>query len=188
MPLSRQRKEELVAEYQQQIRESAAVLFTEYSGLKNRRLTTLRNKIREAGGTYQVTKLSLFKIALEEEGYPVPEMLAGVPLAMIFIGENIPEVAEAINEFAEEAEKVTIVGGLMGETVLTAEDVKALEDLPTLDELRANLVGLIAAPSQSLVNLVDAPPRQLVTVLNAGVTSLLNVLNAYANKQDEDAA
>ena len=184
MPLSRQRKEELVADYQQQVRDNAAILFTTYSGLSNRRLTELRNKIREAGGTYQVTKLTLFKIALEEEGYPVPDTLAGVPLAMIFIGENIPDVAKAINDFAKEAEKVSIVGGLMGESVLSAEDVKALEDLPTLDELRAQLVGLIAAPSQSLVNLVDAPPRQLVTVINAGVTSIINVLNAYVNKEE----
>ncbi len=169
MPLTRERKEDLVAEYVELLNNSRAVIFTEYRGLTNKELNKLRNAVRDANGVYHVTKLSLFKLALEETGYPVPEMLSGAPLAVGFCLEEIPAVAKALTEFADDAEELVLRGGLMGDTALTAQQLEALAELPPLETLRAQLVGLL-----------DAPAASLVGVLQAGVAQVINVVNAYA--------
>lgn len=188
MPLTRKRKEELLDEYRELVQESAAIIYTEYTGIPNRRLTELRNKIRDAGGVYKVTKLTLLRIALEEAEMPIPEDFSGVPLAMIFAGEDLATVAKAVNDAAEEMERVNVRGAIMGESVLTPAEVEKLEDLPTMDEVRASLVGLLVAPQTQLVTLLQTPQSELVNVMQAGVTSVLNVLQAYINENEGQAA
>ncbi|MGF1504484.1 MAG: 50S ribosomal protein L10 [Anaerolineae bacterium] len=188
MPLTRQKKEELVEEYRQLLRDSGAVFFAEYSGLDNRTLTNLRNVIRDAGGRYKIVKLTLMRIALDAEEMPIPEMMSGVPLALIFTLDNIPDVAKALNEFAEANERVTVRGGIMGPSELSAEDVEALEDMPTLDDIRAQILGMLTATQVQLVTLLETPQRDLVGVLQAGTTSVLNVIQAYITKQEQENA
>lgn len=170
MPLTRERKENLVAEYADLLQNSRAVIFTGYRGLANKDLTQLRRNVTDARGVYRVAKLTLLQIALEGAGYPVPEqLLSGEPVAVGFCLEEIPSVAKAITEFADEHELVEIFGGLMPERELSAAEIKVLAKLPPLDTLRAQIIGML-----------DAPAANLVGVLQAGVAQVINVINAYA--------
>lgn len=178
MPLTRERKEDLVAEYTDLLQNSKAVIFTGYRGLNNKDLTQLRRNVLEARGIYRVAKLTLLQIALEQTGYPVPEqVLSGEPVAVGFCLEEIPSVAKALTEFADDHELVEIFGGLMPERELSVKEIEALADLPPLDVLRAQLIGLL-----------DAPASNLVGVLQAGVAQVINVINAYAESGESAEA
>ncbi len=169
MALTKERKEELVAKYRELLEQSRGVIFTEYRGLSNRDLSAVRRKVREANGAYHVAKMTLFKRALEEAGYPVPDELAGKPIAIGFCLQDIPGVAKALSEYAKDVELFSIRGGIADGRIITAEQVKAIADLPPLDVLRAQLIGLLDAPASSLVGVVQAGVAQVVNVLNAYV-------------------
>lgn len=170
MPLTRERKEDLVAEYADLLQNSRAVIFSGFRGLNNKDMTQLRRNVMDAKGVYRVAKLTLLQLALEQTGYPVPErLLSGEPVAVGFCLEEIPSVAKAITDFADEHEMVEIYGGLMPERELSSKEIEALAELPPLDTLRAQLIGML-----------DAPAANLVGVLQAGVAQVINVVNAYA--------
>ncbi len=177
MALSKERKQELVAEYTDLLKQSKAIILTEYRGLDNASMTKLRRAVRDANGVYRVAKLSLLKLALVQAGYPQPEGLSGAPLAVGFCLEEIPSVAKAITTFAKGSDFVTLRSGVSGEQVLTGEQVKAIADLPPLDVLRAQIIGLL-----------DAPAANLVGVVQASVAQVINVLNAYVDQGEGSAA
>jgi large subunit ribosomal protein L10 len=171
LPLTKERKQDLVAEYGDMINRSKAIIFTEYRGLSNKEMTQVRRDVRDANGAYRVAKLSLLKLALEEIGYPVPEYLSGLPLAVGFCFDEIPAVAKALTGFAQESELLEIRGGLMGQKILTQKQIRALADLPPLDVVRSQLLGLF-----------DAPAAHLIGVAQAGLAQLVGVFNAYASQ------
>jgi large subunit ribosomal protein L10 len=122
--------------------------------------------MRDAGATYKVTKNSLAKIAAKDTQYAsISDMLTG-PVAL---ATSIDPVAAAkvVVDFAKTNDKLEIVGGAMGDTALDVNGVKALAELPSLDQLRATIVGLIQAPATKLVQIVQAPAGQLARVLGA---------------------
>ncbi len=177
MALSRKRKEELVTQYNELIGESNAIFFTEYRGLTNKQLTAARRKIREAEGVYNIAKLTLFRIAMQEQGYEMPDDLAGRPIGITYAMGEIPRAAKAVTDVADDNEVFSVVGGIVGGNYVSAADVKAIANLPPLDVLRAQLLGTITAPSS-----------QLVGVVQAGVSSIVNVLHAYVEKGEGEAA
>ena len=171
MPLTKNEKEGLVDEYAEMLSRSKALIFTTYRGLGNKDMTKLRRDIRDASGTYRVTKLSLLKLALEKAGLPVPEEdLTGLPIAVGFCFEEVPGVAKALTDFADESELLEIRGGLMGDVYMTGKQLEAIAELPPLDDLRSQLIGML-----------DAPAANLVGVVQAGVAQVINVVNAYAD-------
>ena len=176
MPLSKVRKEELIDDYLELLENSKAIIFTEYRGLTNTQLTKLRRAVRDAQGQYRVAKLTLLKRAMEEKGYAIPDELAGVPFAVGFCIEEVPSVAKALTEFAKENDAFVVRGGMMENSYLTEKQVKALAELPPLDVVRAQLLGLL-----------DTPAANLVGVIQAGVAQVVNVLHAYV-EQGEEAA
>jgi large subunit ribosomal protein L10 len=176
LAITTERKEELVAQYTDLLERSRAIIFTEYRGLSGAELTKLRRAIREAGGVYHVTKLSLLKRAMEETGNPLPDYLDGVPFALSFCFDEVPGMAKALTEYAEDVEEFVIRGGLMEGQFLTFAEIEALSDMPPLDVLRAQLLGLL-----------DAPAANLVGVIQAAVGQVVNVLNAYVDKGEEYA-
>lgn len=171
MAISRQKKEELVQKYVEQLNGSDAIIITGYRGLTVTQLQELRTKIREAEGAFAVVKNTLAERALSEIGLSVPdEMLTG-PIGIGFCQQNVPGVAKAISDFAKANELLTIKGGLMSGRVIDEAAVKSLASLPSIDVLRAQLLGLISAPA-----------TQLAGVLAGSVRQLVNVFNAYAEK------
>ena len=177
MAITREKKEQLLAGYIEELTNSGGIIITDYRGLTVPQIQELRAKIREAEGSFAVVKNTLARRALEEVGLPaIDDMLAG-PVGIGFCHDNVPGVAKAVTDFAKNNEIFAIKGGLMGKEVLDGSAVKQLADLPPLEVLRAQILGLI-----------NAPATQLLGAIAGGVRQVINVVNAYAESEKEAAA
>lgn len=170
MAISKQRKKELVDLYIDMINRSNALFLTEYTGQSVKDLQELRGEIREVDGTYLVTKNTLLRLAFEQTGKPVPADLLVGQLATGFALSEAPPLAKKLSKFSKESEQFNIKFGIMDDVFLTAEQVEDLANLPTLDELRAQLLGIIQAPARNIASVVAGGIRQVVNVLDAYAT------------------
>jgi large subunit ribosomal protein L10 len=164
--MDRDQKTAAVAELNRTFSEVGVVVVTRNLGLTVAQSTVLRNKMRDAGATYKVSKNKLAKIAMDGTDYSsLGDMLTGP----VGLASSIDPVAAAkvVVEFAKTNDKFEIVGGAMGATTLDVDGVKALATLPSLDELRAKILGLIVAPATKLATITQAPAAQLARVLSA---------------------
>jgi large subunit ribosomal protein L10 len=177
LAISRGKKEELVKGYVDELKVSEAVIITGYRGLKVSQVEQLRRKIRDADGGFAIVKNTLAERALKEAGLPVVEDMLIGPIGIGFCHNNVSGVAKAIADFAKTNELLTIKGGLLGESIIDESGVKNLANLPSLDVLRAQLLGLI-----------NTPATQLAGVVAGGVRQLVNVVNAYAEKDAQASA
>lgn len=164
--MDRGQKAAAVADLKQTFSEVGVVVVTRNLGLTVAQSTQLRTKMREAGASYKVSKNKLAKIALDGTDYlSLGDLLTGP----VGLASSIDPVAAAkvVVDFAKTNDKLEIVGGAMGATALNVEGVKALATMPSLDELRAKIVGLIQAPAQKLASITQAPAGQLARVFGA---------------------
>ncbi len=164
--MDRAQKAAAVADLKQTFSEVGVVVVTRNLGLTVAQSTQLRTKMREAGASYKVSKNKLAKIALDGTDYlSLGDLLTGP----VGLASSVDPVAAAkvVVEFAKTNDKLEIVGGSMGATALDVEGVKALATMPSLDELRAKIVGLIQAPAQKLASITQAPAGQLARVFGA---------------------
>jgi large subunit ribosomal protein L10 len=164
--MDRSQKAESVAYLNGLFNEAGAVVVTRNLGLTVAQTTVLRNKIREAGATYKVAKNRLAKLAIQDTPYDgIGDLFTG-PTA-VAVSVDPVAAAKAIVEFAKTTDKIEILGGGMGSQVLDANGIKALATMPSLDELRAKLIGLIQAPATKIAQLTTAPAAKLARVFNA---------------------
>lgn len=164
--MNRSEKTESVAALNANFNESAVVVVTRNLGLTVAQSTDLRLKMRDAGANYKVAKNSLAKIALKDTQYDsLSDLLTG-PVALATSSDPVAAAKIAV-EFAKTNDKLEIVGGAMGATVLDVDGVKALASMPSLDELRAKIVGLVQAPATKLAQLSTAPAAKLARVFGA---------------------
>ena len=164
--MDRAAKEELVSHYNGIFENAGVIVVTHYSGLSVPDLDELRHQMADVGGTVKVTKNRLVKLALA--GTPnesVGEFFIG-PTAIAFSDDPVaaPKVAA---KFAKTNDNLKIIGGIMDGNVLDADGVKNLASLPSLDELRGQLVGLINSPATKLAGVLQAPAGQLARVIGA---------------------
>ena len=164
--MDRTQKSEAVAELNRTFNEVGVVVVTRNLGMTVAQSTGLRNKMRDAGASYKVSKNRLARIAAEGTPYAVLSDLLTGPTALATSTDPVA-AARVINDFAKTNDKLEIVGGAMGGQILDADGVKALASLPSLDELRAKLVGLIVAPATKLATITQAPAAQIARVLSA---------------------
>ena len=164
--MDRAEKKELVGDLNGIFKKTSVVVVAHYSGLTVAQLQTLRKQMRAAGASVQVAKNRLAKIALEGTDVASIGPLLKGPTLIAYSDDPVaaPKVAVA---FAKDFEKLVILGGAMGPTPLNADGVKSLATLPSLDELRAKLVGLIQAPATKLAQLTTAPAAKLARVFGA---------------------
>lgn len=164
--MDRSQKEELVAEMNGVFQEAAVVVVAEYSGLSVKEMTELRVKMHAAGATFKVTKNRLARLALDGTDYNSLVGLLKGPVGIAYSDDPVsaPKIA---SEFAKGNDKFILIGGAMGVTELDVDGVKSLASLPSLDELRGKLVGLIQAPATKIAGVVQAPAGQLARVLAA---------------------
>lgn len=177
MPISKARKQELVARYVDILNESDGFVLVKTQGLTVAEVQGLRNTVREQNGLYAVVKNTLIRKALEQANWIVPEDLLRGPIAIVFGRDNMPGVSRAVIKHIEDenfSEKMQVAGGVMSGEVLDAQQVDAVSKLPTLDELRAQLAGLVISPAQGVVN-----------ALYQATGGLVNVLQAYLDKHQE---
>jgi len=164
--VDRTQKEELVASMRSTFEEAGIVVVTQYSGLTVDDMTTLRNKMREVGAGFKVTKNRLTRLALEGTDYAgLADTFTG-PTAIAYAADPVGAAKVAV-EFAKKNDKLIVVGGAMPGTILDAAGVKSLAAMPSLDESRAKLVGLLQAPATKIAGVLQAPAGQLARVFGA---------------------
>lgn len=164
--MDRSQKAEAVAQLNATFNEVGVVVITRNLGMTVAQSTALREKVREAGASYKVAKNRLAKLAIADTDYSgIGEFLTG-PTAIATSVDPVA-AAKAVVDFAKTTDKIEIVGGAMGSQVLNADGVKALASMPSLDELRAKLIGLIQAPATKIAQLSTAPAAKLARVFAA---------------------
>lgn len=164
--MDRSQKEELVASLHKTFSETNLVVVTQQSGMTVAEASDLRRKMLEAGASYKVTKNRLTRLALEGTKFEALKELFTGPTAIAVSEDSVAAAKVAVN-FAKANEKLVIVGGAMGETTLDPEAIKALASLPSLDELRGKLIGVLQAPATKVAGVVQAPAAQLARVFSA---------------------
>jgi large subunit ribosomal protein L10 len=163
----RPEKVAVVDEVRERLASSSAVLLTEYRGLKVSELAELRRSLRAAGGDYKVYKNTLVRFAVRDAGIEgVEELLVG-PTALAFVEGDAAAVAKALRDYGRTNPALVLKGGLLGAKALSADDAKALADLPSREVLLARLAGGLAAPLQQFAGLLQALPRNMAYGLKA---------------------
>jgi large subunit ribosomal protein L10 len=164
--MDRSQKADAVAQLNDVFKEVSVVVVTRNLGMTVGQSTELRSKMREAGASYKVAKNRLAKLALKDTDYVgLEEFLTG-PTALAWSTDPVA-AAKAAVDFAKTNDKLEIVGGSMGTQVLDEAGVKALASMPSLDELRGKIVGLVNAPATKVAQVVNAPAAKLARVFGA---------------------
>jgi len=164
--VDRAEKTELVAALNQTFSTTTVVVAAHYSGLSVAELTSLRGRMRQAGATVKVAKNRLVKLALEGTDLAHMEDLFKGPTLIAYSDDPVA-APKAASDFAKANDKFVILGGGLGKQSLDADGVKALASLPSLDELRARLVGMIQTPATRIAGVTQAPAGQLARVIKA---------------------
>lgn len=169
MAIKRERKVELLDIYRDQVKRSSALIFTNYRGLSVANLRSLRVKLNETNTQFMVVKNTLLGIALKENDLPHPDSLLSGPNAVVFVGEDIGRGVKSLLDWIK-AEKIgEVSGALLGNSVLDAKGAESLADLPTKEQVLAQVLGAVNAPASSLARMLTAPTASLVRVINARV-------------------
>ncbi|WP_297492359.1 50S ribosomal protein L10 [Acidocella sp.] len=169
-------KREFVAELSEVFAETSMVVVTRNAGMTVADVTSLRRKMRAAGASFKVAKNRLALLALEGTRFDGIAPLMKGPTALAWSKDPVA-VAKAAIDFAKTNDKFVLVGGALGSQLLDVAGVKALSELPSLDELRAKILGLLNAPATKVAGVLQAPAGQLA-----------RVFAAYADSQKSEAA
>jgi large subunit ribosomal protein L10 len=164
--MDRSQKADSVAQLNAVFNEAGVVVVTRNLGLSVGQSTALRTKMREVGASYKVAKNRLARLALKDTDYTGIEAYLSGPTALAYSADPVA-AAKAVVDFAKTNDKLEIVGGSMGSTVLNPEGVKALAAMPSLDELRGTIVGLLNAPATKVVRVINEPASKLARVFGA---------------------
>lgn len=164
--MDRAQKSELVTALHDTFAKANVIVIAHYAGLTVGQMTDLRRQMKEAGGQVRVAKNRLAKLALEgTKSIGITDLFTG-PTCIAYSDDPVAAPKVAVN-FAKANEKLVILGGTMGETVLDPEGVKSLASLPSLDELRAMIIGLVQAPATKVARVLNEPAAKLARVLSA---------------------
>lgn len=164
--MNRSEKAEAIAELNQIFKDASLMVVTRQSGLTVQEVTDLRRKVRAAGASYKVAKNRLTLRALEGTAFKALGPLFKGPTAIAYSKDPVA-AAKVVSAFAKDNEKLTIVGGALGENTLDVAGVQALASLPSLDALRAKIIGLLQAPATKVAGVLQAPAGQVARVFGA---------------------
>ena len=164
--MDRAQKRELVSTLNEAWKDAGVVVVAHYKGMTVAQMTDFRKRMKEAGGSVKVAKNKLAKLALKDTASQgISDLLKGQ--TCIAYSDDPVSAAKVSVKYAKENERLVIIGGAMGKTVMNAEAVKALAELPSLDELRAKLIGLLQAPATKIARVLKEPGAKLARVLQA---------------------
>ncbi|MBX9588810.1 MAG: 50S ribosomal protein L10 [Hyphomonadaceae bacterium] len=164
--MDRAQKRELVTTLNEEWKDSGVIVVAHYKGMTVAQMTDFRKRMKEAGGAVKVAKNKLAKLALKDtEVETISDLLKGQ--TCVAYSEDPVSAARVSVKYARENDKLIILGGAMGRTRLDSAGVKALADLPSLDELRGTLIGLLQAPAGKIARILNEPGGMLARVLAA---------------------
>lgn len=184
--VERAEKIEMVEQLGHVFEESGSVVVARYTGLTVAEMTDLRERMKAAGARFKVVKNRLAKIALQNTDRAAAADMFVDPTGIAYADDPVAP-AKVATQFAKEKNKFIIVGGLVGKGAVNEEGIKALADMPSIDEMRARLVGVLNAPAGKLVRTLNAPGEKLARTLNAPGSDLVGVLQARQRQQEEAA-
>jgi large subunit ribosomal protein L10 len=161
-----EQKERIVERLTERIREAPAMIVTDYRGLTVTQVAEVRRSLREVGATFHVTKNTLARIAAKQADRPDLIALLEGPTAIAFVGEDPAAAAKKLSDLARQTRILAVRGAVMEGQTLSADDVRALGDLPPKDVLQAQVVGAIASPMQGTYNVFAAPLREFLVVVD----------------------
>ena len=159
-------KENMVASLRETFESSSMVVVTHYAGLTVKEMGDLRSRMRQAGALFKVTKNRLTRLALKETKFePLSDMFSG-PTAIAYSDDPVAAAKVSVN-YAKENDKLVVLGGILNEEIFDADGIKALAILPSLEELRAKLLGLLHTPATKIVQIVQTPGGQVARAISA---------------------
>ena len=158
--MNKEKKQSYIKEMTAQFEKSEAVLVTHYQGLSVKQLDNLRKQMREHGIQFKITKNRITKIALEKSRCKDLSNLFTGPTAVALSGDAISS-AKILTKFSKENENLKILGGIMGKEILDVAAVANVATLPTLDEARAKIIGILRSPAQKIVSILLAPASKI---------------------------
>ena len=164
--MDRAQKQEAIETLKGVFADAGAVVVTHYMGLTVAEMTDLRGKLREQGAQLKVVKNTLAQKALAGSVGEAGDALFKGPVAIAFAADPV-SAAKVATQYAKDNDKFTVIGGFMGQQVLDKSSVTALATLPSLDQLRAKIVGLLQAPATKIAGVLQAPAGQLARVVGA---------------------
>ncbi|MCE2993848.1 MAG: 50S ribosomal protein L10 [Alphaproteobacteria bacterium] len=164
--MDRNQKVTLVEELKQILQSSEIVIITQNNGLTVSSANKLRRQVRASQGSYRVAKNRLVKIALKDTEYESMTGLMIGPTAVAYSNDPVG-IAKALSDFSKVDNKLEIKGGVMNSMFLTPDQINALASLPSLDELRGKIIGLLQAPATKIAAVLQAPATQMVRVVDA---------------------
>jgi large subunit ribosomal protein L10 len=167
LAITKERKNELIAQYVEWVKNSRALVLTQYVGLTMKDIDALRAKVRENGGEFHIIKNTLAKLAFEQAGYTIQADQLEGSTAVVFAFTDAPATVKTVTEFTKNSDFLKIKGGFLDKQALSAEGVGALAELPPLPIVRAQLLGTLLAPASKLVRTLAEPGRMIAAVIQA---------------------
>ena len=158
--MNKDKKKTYIEEMKNFFNKTSSVLVTHYQGLTVKQIDKLREEMRKHGILFKITKNRITKLALEGSKFKKLENLFSGPTAVAFSDDAITS-AKILTKFAKSNSNLKIIGGIMQEEPLTVEDVEKIATLPTLDEARAKIVGILATPAQKIISILLAPGAKI---------------------------
>jgi large subunit ribosomal protein L10 len=180
----RPEKVAVVNEVRERFDQASAAILTEYRGLTVKDLATLRRSLRDAGGEYRIYKNTLVRFAARDLGLGGLDAFLTGPTAIAFVDGDAVGVAKALREYARTNPNLVVKGGVLGTTIMSADDTSALADLPPREVVLARLAGALAAPMQQFAGLLQALPRNFAY----GLKALIELGGSAANGSSGSAA
>lgn len=189
MGKTKQQKQEMLADIKQNLSETQLTLVIDYQGLSVAEITDLRRRLIPTGTACTVAKNTLMGIAVKEDSnwQPMEELLAGSN-AFLFVKDDLSAAIKAYQEFQKVTKKTEFRGGVMEGRLLSEADVKAIADLPSKEELIAQVAGAINSIATKLAVGLNGVPTQLATGINEVPASLNRAIKAMSDQQQGDAA
>ncbi len=167
MAISKERKQQLVGEYQRLLEGSQGLVLTSHRGLTMKDLESLRRRLREIGGEFHIVKNTLLDRAAKQVGVELPQETLRGTTAIGFAREEVPPVVKAIVELGRESEALWLKAGIIEGELFSAAQMEQLADLPPLAVLQARLLGVLSAPGGRVAAALAGAVRQVATVLKA---------------------
>ena len=165
MPKTRTQKQSELDRLTEELRQAQVVILTDYRGLPVTEINRLRSQLREKGATFSVAKNTLTSLALQATGHPAPDDLLVGPTALALVRDDIPGSTRVLNQFARDTKILAVKGAILGTSVLKGAEVDQLQDMPTREQSRAQIVGAVSGPLSGIVSVLNAPLREIAYVI-----------------------
>ncbi|HVU34316.1 MAG TPA: 50S ribosomal protein L10 [Opitutaceae bacterium] len=165
----RAEKQYLISEVESHLKKSDYVILANFTGVSVSDTADLRKKLAAEKAEFHVVKNSSLRVAAKSLGLPELDASLTGPTAVVVGGKNSPAVAKILKQFFKEKQKLQVKSGVLSNKAISAKDIDALADMPSMDSLRAQLLGLLNQPAGMFVRVINAAPSGLVNVLQAKV-------------------